>query len=198
MKIEKFFKPNMVIFIGMDFKRNKPYMVDVTSRKFYSHPHKVDETNTVAIGFILGGVIIPVIAGQLRDQLYINDASQGFKILLIGIGVLIGFIMFYVRLSLEKKHSLPLNEYLKKHPQSEEITNRRQVIGKAVVLAFGAFGFILIGAVGSVITFTQFLNNSNLGTYLSAVGYLVFFSFFIAVVKNYIFIMGLKEVESDE
>jgi len=38
---KNFFQPNTVIYIGMDFKENKLYMIDVTTRKIYSHPNYV-------------------------------------------------------------------------------------------------------------------------------------------------------------
>ena len=198
---EKLFKPNTVIYIGMDFKENEVYIINVSTRKIYSYPQKagVNTNLNIAIGFgLVFAAIIPGIAEQFRSQLYMSEDYRSFKVLLVAIGILTGLLTFLLRLILEKKYSLQLDEHLKKHPQSVEVNDINKALGKAAFLAISALIFILIGAIGSAIMFGRFLGDSNLGTYLWSVLLFAVFSFLIAGIKHYIFILGLEGQELEK
>jgi len=194
MKLKtKLFKPNTVICIAMDFKKNRVYAVNVTTRKFYSHPQNV-KVNTdlyVVIGIVFT-IIIRRFSDQLRAQLYLSTASQNFKILLIGIGILIGFPAFYLGLSRKKRYIFHLDEYLEQHPQSEEVTDVNKAIEKALFTAGSTLAFILGGGIGSAIMFNRFLNDSNLSTYFWAVVLFVIFSLLIVGIRDVLLIFGLE------
>ena len=178
MKLENLYKPNTIIEIAIDINEKKVYAVDTTTRKFYVHPHDfgISVNTGVMTGLVLS-IILSRIAEQFRPQFYISGISHSFKMLLIGIGILIGFSIFCLRLALEKKHTLHLGEYLKKHPLAEEVSDINRVIEKAAFITISSLVFIIGGAVGSVLSFNRFLDDSNLLTYFWAVLWLVFFHF---------------------
>jgi len=185
------FKLNTVICISTDLKKNKVYMIDVTTQKIYSHPQSVKvNTNLYAmIGIILAS-IISGFANQFREYLYLNEVFQNFKFLFIGFGILMGFSISW--LASKKRYIFHLDEYLMHYPQSEEVNNRREIIEKANFMAVVSLVFILGGIIGSVMIFAQFLNKSNLSTYIWAVLLLAISSFLVTGVKHFIFIFGLK------
>jgi len=184
------FKPNTILTIAADVNDKKVYTIDITTRKIYVHSQNfvMSEEKGILIALVLSILIIPAIP----NQLIINEASQGFKNLLIWIGILIGLFMFWLRVILEKKHVLYLDDYLNKHPESEEVDDINKVIGKASVGGIGDLVIILGTAVYSVTNFSRFLENSSLGAYLLAVVSLAVFSFSIAGIRITIFLLGLK------
>ena len=187
----KLFKPNTVICISSDSKNKKVYAVDVTTQKFYSHPQStlVSSNITFIISFGLA-TIISILGEQNREQLYLSGATQSLEIVLIGISVLMGVAVFF--LVFKKNHAFHLNEYLKKYPQSEEVTNRNEIIDKAHFIATVNFFLIIGGAIGSALMFEQFLRNSNLSTYFWATFLSMISSLLAAGIKQYIFILSLK------
>ena len=66
-----------------DYKQNRDYMINVTTKKFYFQPQKKQfkPLNTLGFGAI-GGAFYRFLQRQ-RPQLYLNDPSQAFKISLI-------------------------------------------------------------------------------------------------------------------
>jgi len=194
MKLKsKLFKPNMIVVIATDANEKKVYTVDTTTRKFYVHSQNfmISENLGIMIALVLS-IIIPRTASQFRSQLYIGEVSQGFKILLIVIGILIGISMFWLKMMLNKKNILHLDDYFKKRPQSVDVSDINRVIGKAVIAAIGILAFIFGGAIGSIINFNQFLNSSNLSTYFWAVLLFAIFSFSIAEIRTVVLVFELK------
>jgi len=189
----KQFKPNTVICIFTDLKKSKDYMVDITTRKFYSNPQRVKDNTKlyapIGVAFVL---IIRRFSDQLRAQLYLSEASQSFKILLIVVGILVGFLVFCLGSKIKNKHIFHLDEYLKQYPQSEMTNSINEIIEKGSNVAVVNLVLILGGGIGSVMMFDRFLSNSNLSTYFFAILLFTISSLLFSRIKEFIFILGLK------
>ena len=89
------FKPNTMLPI-YDYKQNKVYMVNVTTRRFYFQPKQFKSASTAAtiVGSAITGGILYRIVQQQGSQLYLNQLSQTFKASLVAIGIVIGVVLF--------------------------------------------------------------------------------------------------------
>ena len=175
-------------------------MVDTITLKFYSHPFrsKLDNAGvTTMITIVVGGAIQRFIS-QYRAQLYLSEASQGFKILLISIGILTSIPMFRLGLWAKKKATFHLSEYLKQHPVPEEVKDVN-VINKVIDKASSSSVLILVSILGggafTIIMFNRFLSYSNLITYSWGVLSIMMFSLISVGLKNVIFNLGLKPLK---
>jgi len=121
-------------------------------------------------------------------QLYL---SETFQYLLIVVGILVGFLAFWLGRKLTNKHIFHLDEYLIQYPQSKAVTNINEIIEKGSNVAALNIFLIVSGGIGSLIMFDRFLNNSNLGTYFLAVILLSMTCLFFSRIKELIFIIGL-------
>ena len=201
------FKPNTVIVIAYDSKQiNKIYMLDVTSKNFYSHFYDYFKLNTINILTYLCiaiSLVMLVIIGtphRPSTRFYLDAPSKNFKILMVVIGILIGIMIFLV---LKKKNQkLHIKEYLKQYPDSEEVTEKDEIdeiMNRAQMRA----AVIMIGTVGlyiwSVITYRQFWNYHNFGSYLWATALFLTASVTASLLKNIRFVSKLHtEMYADD
>jgi len=193
MKIRtKEFKPNTIIYIATDFKKNKVYTINVTTRKIYSHPQNEINMNIYIAMSVAFAMFLRRFSDQIRARLYLNYSFQNFNILFIGIGILIGLSAFYLGLILKKRQIFHLDEYLDKHPQTEEVNDSNKVIEKALFEVSLTLAIMLGAGLGSVVLFGQFLIDSNLSTYFWAVLAIAISSLSIARINEIRFIIDLK------
>ena len=193
------YKPNTVIRIAYDPKQiSNVYMLDVTSKNFYTHVDNFFELNTTNILTYLCIVVHVIMAffvgtpRQPSTRLYLDDPSSNFKILMIVIGVLMGILMFLV---LRKKNQgLHIEEYLDKYPYSEKITEKDEVdeiMNRAQIRA----ALIMVGTIGlpiwSIFTYRQFWNYNNFGTYLWATLIFIIAAATASLWKNVRFLLKL-------
>ena len=189
----KLFKPHTVIYIFTDLKKGRDYMVDITTRKFYSHPQSVKiDTNLYAPIGVAFALMTRRFSDQISVLLYLNEVSQSFKILLIVVGILVGVLAFWVGRKIMYRHIFHLDEYLIQYPQSEDVSNINEIIEKGSNSAVVNLVIIVGGGIGSVMMFDSFLNNSNFGTYFWAILLIVVPSLLLSRIKELIFILGLK------
>lgn len=184
------FKPNTVIKVAYDMKRNRIYTVDVTTGKFYSHSKNFGYTNmSVPVGMVLAGIIRSN-SDRFRPDLYLDEPSNGFKILLIAMAILIGLLLFWILNRTRKKPQLEV--YLQQHPQPELVKNANEGLDKALPRALLTIVFMVGFSIGSLHMFNQFLNNSNLVTYIWATALFLLFSSVTTILKSAIFILKLS------
>ena len=183
------YKPNIMIRI-YDYKRNKIYMINTTTKKIYYHPQKLRNVSTMVI-FIFY-MMFTRIEDWLRPQLYLYNPNQNIKIFLIIVGVLTGFLLAWL---LKKKRYEPqLEEYLREYHYAKEVENAdeiKQIVNKfslqAIGLIFG--GFVVLAA--SILIFNRFLNDGNLGTYIRSMMFFLIFSFILTRIDHIVFILKL-------
>lgn len=183
------FKPNTVVKVAYDMKRNKVYMVDVSTSKFYSHTKKFDYTNmSVPVGFVLAGIIREYYS-RLRPQLYLNDFSDSLKILLIIIAVLASGGLLWILSKTRKEPQLEV--YLQQYPQPEIVENTNIGLNKALPRAILTIIFTLGFLIGCLYMFNQFLIDSNLTSYILGTIFLFLFVSVITILRSAIFIIRL-------
>lgn len=183
------FKPNTMIKVAYDMKGNRIYMLNITTGKLYSHMKKFRATNAaVPMGVVLAGGLRSYYS-QVYPQLYRDDLSDGFKFLLITITILVGMGLVWIvwRMSYEPQ----LDVYLEHTPQPEEVKDVNSGLNKAfyrpLISIICMVGFLI----GSIYLFSQFLNNSNLMTYVLASAVFLLFLSVATIFKTAIIIIKL-------
>ena len=182
------FRSNVMMRI-YNFKENKIYMINTTTKKIYFHSQKLKSVSTISI-FILYG-IYSIISEWLHTHLYLNT-TQNFKIILILAGVLTGFLLAWL---LKKKRYEPqLQEYLRKYPHAKEVENTdelKRILSKISLQMIGMIfaSFVLLFV--SIIIFRRFLNDGHLGTYIRAMILFLAFSFILSRMDHIVFILKL-------
>lgn len=176
------YKQNTVIIVASCSKqKDKTYMLDVNSKKFYFHFENYFEIyfQKPSVGIILGclGAIALMIMAfvigaphQLNTRFYLNAPSSNLKILMAIIGIIMGILMFIV---LKKKgQGLHITAYLKKYPDSKEVTKKDE-IDKIMNQAQKRAAIVVVVTIGllvwSVFMYKQFWNYHNFGAYLWAI-----------------------------
>jgi len=170
------FKKNSMIRIE-NVKKNTVYMVDVTTGKIYYHFKKTYEPNLIILALVGSALSSTVFTRMLENELYLNNASLLFKLLLIlaGASASFCFMLFLVK----KSEQLELEEYRKKYKNSKEVKNPNEI---EKILDKGKFDsamimFVVTGLfIGSCIMFNRFLIDANLETYALASTLFLFFS----------------------
>ena len=198
------YKENTVIIVASDSKqKNKTYMFDVASKKFYYHFENYFEIyfQKPSVGVILGflGIIVLMIMlffiglpHQLNTIFYLNAPSINFKILMAVIGILLGILIFLV---LRKTgQGLHITEYLKKYPDSEEITKKDE-IDKIMNQAQIRSILVIVVTIGlliwSILIYRQFWNYHNFGNYIWATALFIISSAVASLWKTVLFVLKL-------
>ena len=182
------FKSNTIIRLGTDAEKNETYMINVTTKKCYSHFEDYSKANVNGLPGYIGAVIILGISEWLRPQLYLNNPSGVFKILLVFFGGAVGIIL--ARLIRKKIYiTTNIDEYLEKHPEAKEVKNVDDISGNAafaqILTIIAVIGFF----VGSIFFINQFLDNSNLGSYFWFIALFTIFSCLALLLKHSLFIL---------
>ena len=178
------FKPNTIIALAYDSKKNKVYKIDVTSKKIYSSfsNFNVVNSNMFAVIMVVFVGAFRRFLAEIRPDLYLNETSQHLKILLMLIGVLIGLIIFI--LVQKKRYGLRLDKYLQQFPPPEEMHDVEEVLDKAhsasMLMVVLSIGFLI----GSIYMCIQFFSDGNLTSYFWTLIWLMYFSGFSALLKS--------------
>jgi len=190
------YEPNTMIQLVQGLRKNRLYVIDVTSKEIYSHYKDFSYVNAIGAVCASSGMLIGWNLDRIPSALYLNNASFTFKLSLGIMGILLGFLGFWF---LQKKQWFPYTrqreEYFKRHPRAEKISdsdvhvNVTVVAGKAFrrVVASSVFLIALLGV--SVFFFIRFLDDSNLITYFWSLGTFLLFALSGPAFKSYIFII---------
>jgi len=198
------YKENTVIIIAFDSKqKNKTYMLDVASKKFYYHFENYFEKyfQKPRFGTILGYLGIAVLMIMLffigmphqpSTRFYLNSPSNYFKILAASIGILLGILVFLV---LRKKgQGLHITEYLEKYPSLEEITRKDEIdeiMNKAQIRSIMVIVVTMGLLIWSMFIYRQFWNYHNFGAYLWATAIFIISSTTASLWKTVLFVLKL-------
>ena len=184
------FKPNTMLPIVYDYKQNKVYMINITTKKFYFHPKQFKPTSTLSAVIIGGG--FSRVTRLWRPQLYLNDPSQVFKISLIIIVIVIGALL--LGLLVKKRYQPQFKEYLENEPDSKVVENKVEIKRirdsaqlQSLIIIFISISFLI----WSVFIFNQFLDDGNLRTYIFAAILFLVFSFMSSRMDHSVFILKL-------
>jgi len=192
------FKSNTIIPISHKIKENKVYMLNVTTKELYFHHQSLSVTSMD--GGMVGVALLLIATGvsrQVRQYLYIDDSSQLFKAVLIEIGILFGFFIFY--LVRKKKYEPQMNDYLQEHPDARKIENISELMDEAHNKAFMIIIFTIIILIATVCVYNRFLNNYNLVSYMLGTLLFTFFCISLLACKNGIFVIRMvSKNESEE
>ena len=193
------YKPNTVIVIAYESKRKYcTYVLDITSRNIYTHAYDFFELSITNILGYLSVIVLLVMFAIIGKphrpsiQFYLDDPSRSFGILMLVIGILIGILVFLV--FRKKNKGLLIEEYLKKYPESEKVTEKdkiNKIMTKAKIKAPLVIGITIGPFIWSVFTYRQFFEYHNFGSYLWATALFIGASAAASLWKNALFLSKL-------
>jgi len=171
-----------------DEKRNKVYMINVTTKKFYFHYQKFNSTIILSITFV--GVVCSRLVQSWSSQLYLHSLTQNLKVLLILVAILMGATLFWFLI--KKRYQPQLKEYLKKNPEEIECKgDKEKILNKALGQVIMVMLASVVFLVFSSLRFNRFLSDSNLGTFITATLFFLVFSTSLSRMDHAAFILKL-------
>lgn len=191
-------KANTMIPVFYDRKQSKVCMMNVETRQFYFHYQRFEQISTVVLAAI--GLGLSRLARSLRPELYLYNPTLNFKILLILVSVFAGILLLW--LSIKKRDQPQFEEYMSRDPTPEEVKSTADIpkILTTAQLVMLLIIFLSIGlAIGSIILFSRFFDDSNLATYALATTVLLGCSYFSSRIDQAIFILkSIANMKSDK
>jgi len=168
----KMFKPNTMVFLIEDVKKNRAYMFDVTSKEIYAH-HK--NCSFVTKLWPLGALAAWFASRDLGiPSIYLSDLSFASKVLLAIVGIALGLLCIWI--TQKKTYTPQREEYFKRYPRTEKIDAVSEMLDDLFWRAVVSCVIFFVLLIASVYMFSRFLINSNLVTYFFSLGALLLFT----------------------
>ena len=193
------YKQNTVITVAYDAEQiNKTYVLDVTSKNFYYYYQFENlyqpRALVIFIFLYVAAILIIGMIYQLSLRFYLDAATTNFKILMAIIMILLGILIFL----LFKKTSQKLNlaSYLKKFPDSKQVTNKNEIdeiMNRAQMRSVLVIATTIGLFIWSVFVYRQFWNYYSFSSYLWATILFLTASALATLWKNVLFVMKLHK-----
>ena len=191
-------KQNAVIPILYKTKKNRTYVIDVTTRKIYWHKHKPLNVNTTFIAgcsALFVTAIVPMMQNWLASQ-GLDNLAASIRVLLTFIGIIAGILVFFI--AREKRDFLQFEEFMIRYPEAEGVNDIAEIeellsdISNRISIM--KYGLVIVPLIG-IVLFSIFLSNSSLLVYGWGVLFFTSSGFFAIYYKDIVFLSKIKEVD---